>query len=92
MTWVLAALIVAVMGGIAVVASGRVGSMPPAYDDSPDVVLPEGPLGPGDLRRVRFPLAVRGYRMAEVDALLDRLATQLEQGAGADADGRGSAD
>nr|WP_281363375.1 DivIVA domain-containing protein [Nocardioides perillae] len=30
-----------------------------------------------DLRRVRFPLAVRGYRMAEVDALLDRLADQL---------------
>jgi DivIVA domain-containing protein len=79
MTWLFAALVVVVMGGIAVVASGRVGSMPPAYDDRPDVVLPEGALGPEDLRRVRFPLAVRGYRMAEVDALLDRLAIQMEQ-------------
>ena len=87
MTWFFAALVVVVLGGIAVVASGRAGSMPPAYDDSPDVVLPEGPLGADDLRRVRFPLALRGYRMAEVDALLDRLATQLEhdsRGSGSD--------
>jgi DivIVA domain-containing protein len=38
----------------------------------------DGPLSGADLRRVRFPLAVRGYRMSDVDALLDRLATQLE--------------
>lgn len=79
MTWFFAALVVVVMGGIAVVASGRVGSMPPAYGDHPDVVLPEGPLGADDLRGVRLPTAVRGYAMAEVDALLDRLASQLEQ-------------
>ena len=85
MMWFFAALLVVLLGGIAVVASGRAGSMPPAYDDSPDVVLPEGMLGPEDLRRVRFPLALRGYRMAEVDALLDRLAAQLEH------DSRGSA-
>ena len=81
MMWFFAALGVVLLGGIAVVASGRAGSMPPAYDDSPEVVLPEGPLGPEDLRRVRFPSAVRGYRMAEVDALLDRLAAQLEHDA-----------
>jgi DivIVA domain-containing protein len=34
-----------------------------------------------DLRRIRFPLAFRGYRMAEVDALIDRLAEELEAGA-----------
>jgi DivIVA domain-containing protein len=82
-TWFFAVLVVLAMGGIAVVASGRVGSMPSAYDDRPDVVLPDGPLRGEDLRRVRFPLAVRGYRMEEVDALLDRLAAQLEdQGRG----------
>ena len=86
MTWFFAGLVVVVMGVIAVVASGRVGSMPPAYDDRPDVVLPTGPLGPDDLRRVRFSLAVRGYRMDEVDALLDRLATQLEARAARDVD------
>lgn len=81
MVWLFAILVVLVMGGVAMVASGRGGSMPPAYDDRPDLVLPEGrPLEAGDLRRVRFGLAVRGYRMSDVDALLDRLATEREQG------------
>jgi DivIVA domain-containing protein len=80
MTWLFAILIVLAMGGVAVVASGRGGSMPPAYDDRPDLGLPEGrPLEARDLRSVRFPLAVRGYRMSDVDELLARLATELEQ-------------
>ncbi|WP_082587589.1 DivIVA domain-containing protein [Nocardioides sp. Soil774] len=90
MVWLFAILVVLVMGGVAMVASGRGGSMPPAYDDRPDLVLPEGrPLEAGDLRRVRFGLAVRGYRMSDVDALLDRLATELEDrtGTGPAADG-----
>jgi DivIVA domain-containing protein len=37
------------------------------------------PLRAEDLRRVRFSLAFRGYRMSEVDALLDRLATELDR-------------
>ncbi len=79
MMWLFAILIVLAMGGIAVVASGRGGSMAPAYDDRPDLDLPpERPLGAHDLRTVRFPLAVRGYRMSDVDALLARLATELE--------------
>ena len=79
MTWLFAILIVLAMGGVAVVASGRGGSMAPAYDDRPDLDLPaDRPLAAGDLRRVRFPLAVRGYRMSDVDALLARLATELE--------------
>ena len=40
--------------------------------------LPEGPLQAEDLRRVRFPVAFRGYRMQDVDALLSRLENQLE--------------
>ena len=79
MMWLFAILIVLAMGGVAVVASGRGGSMAPAYDDRPDLDLPpDRPLAAGDLRRVRFPLAVRGYRMSDVDALLARLATELE--------------
>jgi DivIVA domain-containing protein len=35
-------------------------------------------MGADDLRRVRFTTAFRGYRMAEVDALLDRLSAELE--------------
>ena len=79
MTWLFAIMIVLAMGGIAMVAAGRGGSMAPAYDDRPDLALPaDRPLGAQDLRTVRFPLAVRGYRMSEVDDLLARLATELE--------------
>jgi DivIVA domain-containing protein len=80
MTWFFAVLIVAVMGGIAVVAAGRGGSMAETFDDRPDSRVPaDGPLTAQDLRRVRFSTAVRGYRMSEVDALLDRLAAEMEQ-------------
>jgi DivIVA domain-containing protein len=79
MTWFFAILVVALMGGAAVVAIGRGGSMAEAYDDRPDSRVPaDGPLGPADLRAVRFSTAFRGYRMSEVDALLDRLAADLE--------------
>ncbi|MBD8870291.1 DivIVA domain-containing protein [Nocardioides sp. MJB4] len=78
--WVFAMLIVLAMGGIALVASGYGSPMARVYDDRPDAGVPvDGAVRGEDLRRVRFPLAVRGYRMAEVDALLARLATQLEQ-------------
>ncbi|MGI8523550.1 MAG: DivIVA domain-containing protein [Nocardioides sp.] len=85
MMWFFAILIVLAMGGIAVVAAGRGTPMQPAYDDRPDSVVPaDGELVGEDLRRVRFPLAFRGYRMAEVDALLDRVAAQLEAVEGLD--------
>ena len=85
MMWLFAILIVLALGGVAMVASGRGGSMAPAYDDRPDLALPaDRPLGAQDLRTVRFPLALRGYRMSDVDALLARLATELEDGTGPD--------
>ena len=78
MTWFFAILIVLVMGVIAVVASGRGGTMAEVYDDRPDSRVPaDGPLTSQDLRRVRFSTAFRGYRMSEVDALLDRLAEEM---------------
>ena len=81
MMWFFAVLIVLVMGAIAMIASGRGGSMEAAYDDRPDLALPaDRALVADDLRTVRFPLALRGYRMSEVDALLARLATELEDG------------
>lgn len=79
MMWLFAIMIVLAMGGIAMVASGRGGSMAPAYDDRPDLALPtDRPIAAPDLRTVRFPLAVRGYRMSDVDDLLARLATEIE--------------
>ena len=79
MTWLFAVIVVAVMGAVAVVASGRGGSMAETYDDRPDARVPaDGPLTAQDLRRVRFTTAFRGYRMSEVDALIDRLAAERQ--------------
>lgn len=79
MTWFFAILIVLVMGAVAVVASGRGGSMAETFDDRPDVrVQADGPLTAADIRQVRFSTAFRGYRMSEVDALLDRVCAELE--------------
>lgn len=93
--WFFAILLVLVMGAIAMVAAGRGTPLAPTYDDRPDVSVPAGTLRGDDLRRVRFSLAFRGYRMSEVDALLDRVAAQLEaDGAAgaAGADGVGEVD
>ena len=82
MMWVLAVVAVVVMGAAAVVATGRGGGMAEVFDDRPDArVQAEGPLTAADLRQVRFTTALRGYRMAEVDALLDRLAAELDRAA-----------
>jgi DivIVA domain-containing protein len=87
MMWLFATLVVLALGGVAVVAAGRGTPMSPAYDDAPDTLVPgDGPVTADDLRRIRFPLAFRGYRMAEVDALLNRLAEERER-----AEGPGSA-
>ena len=85
MMWVFAILIVLAMGSIAVIAAGRGTPMQDEYDDRPDAFIPADDelIGPGDLKAVRFSLAVRGYRMSEVDALLTRLAKQLEESNGA---------
>ena len=80
MTWFFAALVVAVMGVVAVVAVGRGGSLVETFDDRPDARIPGGPLSGVQVRRVRFTTAFRGYRMSEVDALLERLAQQIEEG------------
>jgi DivIVA domain-containing protein len=79
--WLFAIVVVVVLGGVAIVAAGRGEPMARAYDDRPDALVPAGrPLTGADLRRVRFSVALRGYRMSEVDTLLARLAAQLEGG------------
>ena len=79
MMWFFAVLIVLAIGGIAVVAAGVGAPLAHEYDDRPDAGVPAGrPLTGADLKAVRFSTAVRGYRASEVDALLDRLAAQLD--------------
>jgi DivIVA domain-containing protein len=86
MIWLFAIVIVLVLGATVVVAAGRGGSMAETFDDRPDArVRADGPLTATDLRRVRFSTAFRGYRMAEVDSLLDRLAAEMDRGTATDA-------
>jgi DivIVA domain-containing protein len=69
--------VVAVLFLAAVVATRGGGELAPAPPDTADVGLPDGPLRAQDVAALRFPVAVRGYRMAEVDAALERLAEEL---------------
>ena len=79
MTWLFAVLVVLLLGGVAVVAAGKGTPLAEEFDDRPDAVVPaDRPLGAEDLRKVRFSIALRGYRMSEVDALLARLADEQE--------------
>lgn len=79
MTWALTVVLVLLVGAVAVLVAERGGGrLAPAYDDRPDVSLPDGPLTGDDLRGLRLNTAVRGYRADEVDALLERLAAELD--------------
>lgn len=80
MMWVFAILVVLALGGVALVAAGRGEPMAQAHPDRPDLLVPaDRPLAPADLRGARFSLAFRGYRMSEVDALLERLAREMDE-------------
>lgn len=78
----LSVLVVLVAGAVAALAVGRVGggmsvSMPEAVHTTGHDVLPVGDLTRADIVSVRFDRAARGYRMDQVDAVLDRLADEL---------------
>ncbi len=69
---------VAILGVAAVASSGRLGELPPPVTSTPLPYLPQGDLDGDDLRATRFSVVARGYSMAQVDDLLDRLARQLD--------------
>jgi hypothetical protein len=50
---------------------------PPLRDEPPWELPPERTLQADDVDGVRLPVALRGYRFAETDILLDRLANEL---------------
>lgn len=70
--------VLAVLFGTAVLATRADPLLAPAPRDRPDVELPDRPLAAQDVAAVRFSMALRGYRMSEVDAVLDRLAAELD--------------
>jgi DivIVA domain-containing protein len=75
---------VLVVGGLlflgASMLMGRGETQPPAELDRSPVELPDDrPVTPDDVRALRISAAFRGYRMTEVDWLLDQFALVLEE-------------
>ena len=78
MTVLLLVVVLVVIGLVVAVASGRIGGgMGPQVSTRPYRGLPDGPVTAADVDGVRFSLGLRGYRMDEVDAVLDRLREEL---------------
>lgn len=78
MEWFLWMIAVAVLGLAAVAASGRLGELPATVTSTPVPHLPSGDVTGQDIRDARFAVVLRGYSMAQVDELLDRVARQLD--------------
>lgn len=74
--------VAAVFFGVAVLAFGRGEELPPLPPDATPTRLPARAIGAEHVRALRFPLALRGYRMTEVDWVLDRLAGELDRAEG----------
>ncbi|MEV0227519.1 DivIVA domain-containing protein [Streptomyces sp. NPDC050704] len=71
---VVGAVVLAVVGGG---ESGALPEVPPEHLHDP---LPlDRPVHRADVETLRFPLAVRGYRMADVDDALGRLGAELAE-------------
>ncbi|WP_405064548.1 DivIVA domain-containing protein [Kribbella sp. NBC_01505] len=78
--WFFGLIVVLLIGAVAVVASGRWGAMSPAYDDRPDMTVPaRQALTSAEIESVRFAVGLRGYRMDEVDTLLERVAREVAE-------------
>ncbi len=81
MEWVLWGVVALILAVAAVAGSGRLGSMPDAVRDVPEPQLPPGRLAGDDLRSLPLAIGPRGYSVGQVDALLARLARQLDDDA-----------
>lgn len=80
MTWIWVLMVVVLLGLTAAMAIGRGDGLATAYPDRPDVRLPEHrPIDAVDLEEVRFSVVLRGYRMDEVDDLVQRLVEEIAE-------------
>lgn len=76
---VIAAAIGAVVFFIAVFVFGRGEQMAPLDPRTSPAQLPETGVTADDVRSVKFSLALRGYRMSDVDWTLERVSGELEE-------------
>ena len=81
MEWLIAVVAVAALGVAAMAAAGGMGQMSrdPVYDTYHQDLPTGGALTAEELRNVRFGVTLRGYAMAQVDDLLDRLALEIAE-------------
>ncbi|KIF06924.1 hypothetical protein PL81_04830, partial [Streptomyces sp. RSD-27] len=80
--WFLLIALVVVVAAVtlAVVGGGAEAVLPEAEPDRVADALPETrPVVREDIEALRLPVGPRGYRMAEVDDVLDRLAAELAE-------------
>ncbi len=68
---------VIVVFAVAAVAVGRGGGLGPPETDLVLPSLPEGPVSADDVDQVQFAVGFRGYRMDQVDDVLNRLAHEI---------------
>lgn len=70
--------VVAVIYGVAALVFGRGEQTPPLETGSTPTVLPADGVTGSDVRALRFQQVVRGYKPAEVDWALERLAREVD--------------
>lgn len=83
---IVVAAVAAALFGLAAVVFGRGEELAPLPPGTTPTRLPAGELDGEDVRELRFQQALRGYRMDEVDWVLDRLADELDR-SGVERDG-----
>ena len=71
--------VAAAVFGLAAAVFGRGEELAPLAPGATPTRLPVGTIEGDDVRGLRFQQAVRGYRMAEVDWVLERLADELDR-------------
>jgi DivIVA domain-containing protein len=76
--WFIAAIAVAALGVAAMAAAGGMGQMSaqPVHDTYRQD-LPDRPLTAHDISSLRFGVTLRGYAMAQVDDVLERLGREI---------------
>jgi DivIVA domain-containing protein len=76
---VIAGVIGLVVFALAVFVFGRGEQLAPLSPRISPTELPDTGMTADDVRRVRFAMALRGYRMGDVDWALDRMADEVER-------------
>ncbi|BDH56280.1 DivIVA domain-containing protein [Tsukamurella sp. PLM1] len=70
--------VAAVLYGVAALVFGRGDETPPLETGATPTVLPAEDVAGADVRALRFQQVVRGYKPAEVDWALERLAREID--------------